>query len=102
MNFLIIFEKFDVNLHFIFKYKDMNTSFHFTSAQEVTLDIIEVIRRTYQEKLISIYIQEDELFAPEWQMQEVRRRDAIIEKNSDRLLDCDVVINELEKELETV
>ena len=80
----------------------MNTSFHFTSAQEITPDIIDIIRRAYQEKPVSIYIQEDEPFVPEWQMQEVRRRDAIIEKNPTCLLDCDVVLNELEKELETI
>ena len=80
----------------------MNTSFHFTSAQEITPDIIDVIRRAYQEKAVSIYIQEDELFVPEWQMQEVRRRDAIIEKNPSCLLDCDMVFNELEKELEAI
>jgi hypothetical protein len=60
----------------------MNTSFHFTSAQEITPDIIDVIRRAYQEKPISIYIQEDELFVPEWQMQEIRRRDRSYRKQS--------------------
>jgi len=78
----------------------MNTSFHFTSAQEITPDIVDVIRRAYQQKAVSIYIQEDELFVPEWQMQEVRRRDAIIEKNPACMIDCDVVLSELEKELE--
>jgi len=80
----------------------MNTSFHFTSAQEITPDIIDVIRRAYQEKSVSIYIQEDEPFVPEWQMQEVRRRDAIIENSPGYLFDCDMVMSELEKELETV
>jgi len=80
----------------------MNTSFHFTSAQEITPDIIDVIRRAYQEKAVSIYIQEDQPFVPEWQMQEVRRRDAIMGNNPACLLDCDMVISELEKELETV
>jgi hypothetical protein len=80
----------------------MNTSFHFKSAQEITPDLVDVIRRTYQEKPVSIYIQENELFVPEWQIQEVRRRDAIIEKNHTCLLDCDMVVRELEKELEIV
>jgi len=80
----------------------MNTSFHFTSALEITPDIVDVIRRAYQEKAVSIYIQENEPFVPEWQMQEVRRRDAIMENNPISMLDCDMVIHELEKELETV
>ena len=80
----------------------MNTSFHFTSAQEITPDIIDIIRCAYQEKPVYIHIQEDDFFVPEWQMQEVRRRDAMTEKNPAYLLDCDTVINELEKELETV
>jgi hypothetical protein len=80
----------------------MNTSFHFTSAQEITPDIIDVIRRAYQEKAVSIYIQADEPIVPEWQMQEVRRRDAIMGNNPEYLLDCDMVMSELEKELETV
>jgi hypothetical protein len=80
----------------------MNTSFHFASAQEITPDIVDVIRRAYQEKPVFIHIQEDEIFVPEWQMLEVRRRDAIIEKNPAIMIDCDMVINELEKELEIV
>jgi len=80
----------------------MNTSFHFTSAQEITPDIIDVIRRAYQEKAVSIYIQADEPIVPEWQMQEVRRRDTIMRNNSEYLLDCDMVMSELEKELETI
>ena len=75
----------------------MNTSFHFASAQEVTPDILDVIRCAYHKRPISIYIQEDEPFIPEWQMQEVKRRDG----NSSVLLDCDEVISELEDELET-
>ena len=77
----------------------MNASFHFTSAQELTPDIIDVIRHTYKEKPVSIYIQEDEPFVPEWQIQEVRRRDSIIGNNPVYLLDCDEVIKELENEL---
>ena len=80
----------------------MNTSFHFTSAQEITPDIVDIIRRAYQQKAVSIYIQEDEPFVPEWQMQEVRRRDAIIEKKPTYMIDCDVAFRELEKELEIV
>jgi len=79
----------------------MNTSFHFTSAQEITPVILDLIKQAYQKKPVSIYIQDDELL-PQWQIQEVRRRDAIIGNNPDYLLDCDTVISELERELETV
>jgi len=80
----------------------MNTSFHFASAQEITPSILDVIRRVYQEKPISIYIQEDESFVPEWQIQEVRNRDAIMKNDPDYLLDGDIIISELERELETI
>ena len=77
----------------------MNASFHFTSAQEITPDIIDVIRYTYKEKPVSIYIQEEEQFIPEWQIQEDRRRDAILQNNPASFLDCDLVISELEREI---
>jgi len=80
----------------------MNTSFHFSSAQEITPDLLDVIRSDYQAKPVSIYIQEDEPFVPDWQIQEVRRRDAIIANNPSCLLDCDSVVAELERELEMV
>ena len=79
----------------------MNTTFHFTSAQEITPVILDVIRQVYQKKPVSIYIREEESVVPYWQIQEVRRRDAIIGDNTACLLDCDMVISELEKELET-
>ena len=80
----------------------MNTSFHFASAREITSDILDVIRSAYQEKPVSIFIQENEPFVPDWQIQEVRRRDAIIADNPSLLLDCDLVVAELESELEMV
>ncbi len=80
----------------------MNTTFHFSSAQEITPNILDVIRQAYQEKPISIYIQEDELIVPDWQMQEVRRREAATKDAPACLLHCDTVIDELAKELETI
>jgi hypothetical protein len=47
-----------------------------------------------------MYIREDKSVVPDWQIQEVRRRDAAMEHNSDYLLDCDSVISELERELD--
>jgi hypothetical protein len=78
----------------------MNTTFQFASAQEISPAILEVIRQAYQEKPISIYIQEDSPIVPDWQMREVRRRDLAMKNNPALLLDCDSVINELEMELE--
>jgi len=76
----------------------MNTTFHFASAREITPAVLDVIRQAYQEKPVSIYIREDEPLVPQWQKQEVRRRDAIMANNPAYLLDCDMVINELERE----
>ncbi len=78
----------------------MDTTFHFASAREITPVILDVIRQAYQEKPVSIYIREDELEATNWQMQEVRCRDIAIENNPAYLLDCDMAISELERELE--
>ena len=75
----------------------MNATFHFSSAQEITNDIIDVIRRAYQEKPVSIYVQDFYPFLPEWQLQEVRRRDAITGNQPVYFLDGDMVISELEK-----
>ena len=51
----------------------MNAIFQFSSAQEITSDIIDVIRRAYREKPVSIYVQEYDPIVPEWQIQEMRR-----------------------------
>jgi hypothetical protein len=80
----------------------MNTSFHFASAQEISPAILDIIKRAYQEKPVSIYIQEEETVVPQWQIQEVRRRDAIMGDNPACLLDADSVIDELQKELEII
>jgi len=80
----------------------MDTSFHFASAQEITPAILDLIRQAYQEKPVSIYIQDNKSFVPQWQIQEVRRRDVMINNSPKYLLDCDMVMNELEQELETV
>ena len=80
----------------------MDTTFHFTSAQEITPVILDVIRQAYQEKPVSIYIREDKIDIPDWQIQEVRLRDATKINNPAYLFDCDMVISDLGKELETV
>ena len=80
----------------------MNAAFHFKSAHEITPEIIDVIKHAYQEKPVSIYIQEYDPFVPEWQIQEVRRRDVVTENNPVYFLDVDKVMSELENELEMV
>jgi len=80
----------------------MNTTFRFDSAQEVTPAILDIIKNAYQEKSISIYIEEDTPFVPAWQMEEVRRRDEMMSSHSIPFLDCDATLAELEKELEAV
>jgi hypothetical protein len=77
----------------------MNTSFHFASAQEITVDILDIIKNAYHKKPFSIYIQDDEPAIPQWQIQEVRQRDACTTADKNCLLDCDTAISELEKEL---
>jgi len=79
----------------------MNATFHFTSAQEITTDVIQAIRIAYQEKPVSIYVQEYDPFAPEWQIREMRRREAITGNRPECFLDGDTVMSELENELET-
>ena|GEM_PF-2915016 len=55
----------------------MNTTYHFTSAQELTPAILDVIRQTYQEQPISIYIEADVSTMSDWEMQELKRREQI-------------------------
>ncbi len=75
----------------------MDTTFHFASAQELSPSVLEAIRQAYKEKPISIYIQEDNPVIPDWQVEEVRRRELAMGKNS--LLDFDTAVDELEMEL---
>jgi len=76
----------------------MDTSFHFASAQEITPVILDVIRQVYQKKPVSLFIREDESVVPDWQIREVRRRDATIGNDASVFFDCDVVISELERD----
>ena len=78
----------------------MDTTFHFTSAREITPVILDVIRQAYQEKPISIYIREGKLAVPDWQIQEVRRRDVAMINDPAYLLDCNMAISKLERESE--
>ena len=55
----------------------MNATFHFTSAQELTPAILDVIRQVYQEQPISIYIRAEETIVNDWEMRELKRREQI-------------------------
>jgi len=79
----------------------MDTTFHFASAREITPVVLDVIRQAYQERPVSIYVREVDPIVPDWQIQEVRRRDAAMGNNPACLLDADMVISELERGLET-
>ena len=79
----------------------MDTTFHFTSAREITPAILDVIKQAYQERPVSVYIREEKAVVPDWQIQEVRRRNAAMLNNPACLCDCDMVISKLERELET-
>ena len=68
----------------------MNTVVRSNSAQEVTPMFLDVIKDTYQKQAI----------VPAWQMEEVRRRDKLMTDRSTCFLDCDAVINELDKALD--
>ena len=76
----------------------MNTTFHFTSAQEVSPAILEEIRKTYREQPISIYVEADEPTMSDWEMQELRRREQIFLAPDDDLRNA-ITMDELEKGL---
>lgn len=77
----------------------MNTTFHFSSAKEVSSEFLETIRSAYKEKPISITI-EEEVYIPIWQKEEVLRRKELAKNNPESLIDFDTMMSELEKELD--
>jgi len=82
----------------------MNTTFHFTSAQEVSPAILEEIRKTYREQPISIYVEADEPTMSDWEMQELRRREQIFLAPDDDLRNAisgDELRRRIHKDLET-
>jgi hypothetical protein len=77
----------------------MNTTFHFSSAKEVSSDLLETIRTAYKEKPISITI-EEEIYIPMWQKEEVLRRKQLAKSNPKSMIDFDTMMIDLEKELD--
>ncbi|WP_315056528.1 hypothetical protein [Chryseobacterium indoltheticum] len=76
----------------------MNTVFHLSSADEINEDLINSIKAAYKKKPISITIEED-IYIPEWQKEEVRRRKQYADENPESLLDFDDFIENFEKKL---
>ncbi|MCD0455636.1 MULTISPECIES: hypothetical protein [Chryseobacterium] len=76
----------------------MNTIFHLSSADEINEDLIKSIKAAYKKKPISITIEED-VYIPEWQKEEVRRRAQYAKENPESLLDFDDFIESFEKKL---
>jgi hypothetical protein len=77
----------------------MNTTFHFSSAEEVTNELLETIKFAYKDKSISITIEEED-YIPMWQKEEVLRRKEFAKNNPESLIDFDTMMKELESELD--
>lgn len=76
----------------------METTFHFSSADEISSDFIETLKAAFKKKPISITVEED-FHIPNWQKQEVLRRQEYIKNHPESLLDFDEMMADLEKEL---
>ena len=76
----------------------MNTTFHFSSANEVSSEFLETIRTAYKEKPISITI-EEEIYIPQWQKAEVLKRKEFSKLNPESLIDFDKMMAAIENEL---
>jgi len=76
----------------------MSTTFHFSSAKEVTNELLETIKFAYKDKSISITIEEED-YIPMWQKEEVLRRKEFAKNNPESLIDFDTMMKELEREL---
>ncbi len=78
----------------------MNTTFHFSSAKDISNEFLETIRTAYKEKSISITI-EEEIYIPIWQKEEVLKRKQQALTNPESMVDFDEMMLELEKELDS-
>jgi hypothetical protein len=76
----------------------MDTTFRFSSAQEVTEEFIEKLRSFYKGVPISITVQED-FQIPEWQKEEVLKRQQYAENHPETLVDFDNMMVALEQEV---
>lgn len=75
----------------------METTFRFSSTNEITEEFIEKLKSFYKGKAVSIIVSED-FSIPDWQKEEVLKRQAYIEKHPESLVDFDEMMTSLEKE----
>lgn len=75
----------------------METTFHFSSADEISTDFIETLKAAFKKKPISITVEED-FYIPTWQRQETLRRQEYIKNHPETLEDFDDMMAALEKE----
>lgn len=76
----------------------METTFHFSSADELTTDFIETLKVAFKKKPISITVEED-FYIPAWQKHETFRRQEHIKNHPESLVDFDDMMTALIKEL---
>lgn len=77
----------------------MDTTFRFTSAEEITEEFIEKLKNLYEGVPISITVQED-FQIPEWQKEEVLKRQKHVENHPESLVDFDEMMSKLQQELQ--
>lgn len=77
----------------------MDTVFKFSSAQDITEDFLEKLKSFYKGVPISITVQED-FQIPEWQKEEVLKRQQHIENHPHSLVDFNDMIASLEQEVQ--
>jgi hypothetical protein len=77
----------------------METTFHFSSAEELTPDFIETLKAAFKKKPISITVEED-FYIPAWQKQETLRRQQHIKNHPESLVDFDEMMADLVKEFD--
>ncbi|MFN0291426.1 addiction module protein [Pedobacter helvus] len=76
----------------------MDTTFRFSSAQQITEEFIEKLRSFYKDVPISITVQED-FQIPEWQKEVVLKRQQHIKNHPQSLVDFDEMMLTLEQEV---
>lgn len=76
----------------------MDTTFRFSSTQEITQEFVEQIKTLYKGKAVSITVTED-FYVPTWQKEEVLRRREEIKNHPESLIGFDEMMNALETEL---
>lgn len=77
----------------------MDTTFRFTSAEEITEEFIEKLQTLYEGVPISITVQED-FQIPEWQKEKVLKRQKHVENHPESLVDFDEMMSKLQQELQ--